>query len=328
MVGHPLRVDRPHGAVQRSVEDDHGRHRLGGGGFHRRLQGSSLHRGQGTGRAGRAAVRRGGMHADGREQFGIGRGQHHRHRTPGGDAGDVDPFGIDAPAGGLLDHLPDDPGENGRLTLGAELVPGAEPIPASLAVVRHRLFRIDDDELVLVRQIVEPGTGGEVKAVLPAAVQRKEHRRLGGPAQADRDVHPVGPGAGHPGESRLTPAALAGRGQRRGRRPAARWCSSGGLAGRRLGSGWCGLGSWGLALKWPWFWLAQPLSGGRPWSRSPSGVAASGGHLCGGPGGGPDRLGGSARRGSRPASPLLPRRLRQECLDQRGGQPGSSGASH
>ncbi len=194
------------------------------------------------------------MHADGREQFGIGRGQHHRHRTPGGDAGDVDPFGIDAPAGGLLDHLADDPGEDGRLTLRAELVPGAEPVPASLAVVRHRLFRIDDDELVLVGQIVEPGTGGEVKAVLPAAVQRQEHRRLGGPAQADRDVHPVGPGAGHPGESRLTPAALAGRGQRRSRRSAAGWFSSGGLAGRRLGPGWRGFGSgWGRR------WLAVAL---------------------------------------------------------------------
>ena len=96
--------------------------------------------------------------------------------------------------------------------------------------MRHGLLRVHDHELVLVGQLVESGAGGEIQAVLPAAVQRQDQRRLRGAPQAAWDVHLVrarsrdagvaeGPPAAPPGGRELdgAPARRAGVAREAGR---------------------------------------------------------------------------------------------------------------
>ncbi len=243
LVGHPPGIHRSNGSVEGSLEDDHRRHRLPGCGVYRWRHRPALHRGDRVRRTGRRPVGRCRVHTDGGEQLRVGRGQHHGHRAAGRDPGDVNPFRVDAPPRALGQHAADDPGENGRFTLLAELMPGAEPVPTPLPVVRHRLFRVHHHELMPIGQLVEPGARSEVHRVLGAAVQCQQHRCPRCPAQSERDVHPIGPGANCCGEAQevpCPPAAAGGCRSSGSHSSAGRPTSLAALAGLRLATAFGG----------------------------------------------------------------------------------------
>src|SRR5664279_6509593 len=74
--------------------------------------------------------------------------------------------------------MPGDTGDDRRFAAAAGMVLPAEPVPVAAGVGRAGLFRVGDQERVLLGQLVHAGSGGEIGRVLAAAVQHLDDLRL------------------------------------------------------------------------------------------------------------------------------------------------------
>ena len=156
------------------------------------------------------------MYADSCVQIGIRRA----HDGGGGPAGrqarDVDALRIDR----MVPHdLAGDAGDQRGFAPAAALVARAKPVPALRLVGSARLFGIDHEAVLLFRQEVHPGAGGEIVRRLGTAVKHDDQRkRLS--LRAARDEQLVGPASRRVAEGAFDEPCALGHDIRRGRRSA------------------------------------------------------------------------------------------------------------
>ena len=110
-----------------------------------------------------------------RVHLGVGMRHDFRHRTAGRKTGDIDATGIHVVLG---DDIARDAGDERWLAAFALLVRPLELVPAARRVGRGRLFRVHNDESVLVRQRIHPRSGGKIIRILLASVEHHDERPL------------------------------------------------------------------------------------------------------------------------------------------------------
>ena len=115
-----------------------------------------------------------GMYADRCVQVGIRRAHDGGSGPAGRQARDVDALRIDR----MVPHdLAGDAGDQRGFAPAAALVARAKPVPALRLVGSARLFGIDHEAVLLFRQEVHPGAGGEIVRRLGAAVKHDHQRK-------------------------------------------------------------------------------------------------------------------------------------------------------
>ena len=129
---------------------------------------------------------------------------------------DVDALRIDR----MVPHdLAGDAGDQRGFAPAAALVARAKPVPALRLVGSARLFGIDHEAVLLVRQEVHPGAGGEILRRLGAAVKHDDQgKRLSLRAAWDEQL--VGPASRRVAEGAFDEPCALGHDIRRGRRSA------------------------------------------------------------------------------------------------------------
>ena len=191
--GAVLRVYHP---VDHALDDHGGRQRRHPVGGPRRCD-ARHHRRERSGRPGGRPVRRRRMHADARDQVGVGGREDERHRAACGQARHVDPPRVDPPTGALVDHGARHARELRGLAAAALLVARLVPAPAAVGMVTGRLFGRDEHDAVPVGDRGEPGGVDELLGLLVAAVQQHQQRRATASAVPGREVHRAQPTAQH-----------------------------------------------------------------------------------------------------------------------------------
>ena len=156
------------------------------------------------------------MYADRCVQIGIRRA----HDSGGGPAGrqarDVDALRIDR----MVPHdLAGDTGDQRRFAPAAALIAGAKPVPALRLVGSARLLGIDHEAVLLFRQEVHPGAGGEIVGRLGVAVKH-DHQGKRLSLRAAWDEQLVGPASRCVAEGAFDEPRALGHDIRRGRRSA------------------------------------------------------------------------------------------------------------
>ena len=156
------------------------------------------------------------MYADSCVQVGIRRA----HDGGGGPAGrqarDVDALRIDR----MVPHdLAGDAGDQRGFAPAPALVARAKPVPALRLVGSARLLGIDHEAVLLFRQEVHPGAGGEIVRRLGAAVKHDDQRKLLS-LRAARDEQLVGPASRRVAEGAFDEPCALGHDIRRGGRSA------------------------------------------------------------------------------------------------------------
>jgi hypothetical protein len=122
-----------------------------------------------------------GMYADRRVKIGVCRSHDGGSGPAGRQAPDIDALRIDR----IVPHdLAGDAGDQRRFTAAPLLVARAKPVPAFRPVCSAGLFGIDHEAILLFRQEVHPGAGGEIVGRLSAAMKHDHQRKRLSPKAA------------------------------------------------------------------------------------------------------------------------------------------------
>ena len=133
------------------------------------------HRDERGGKVAGGAAGQAGMNADGCVQVGVRRAHDGGSGPAGRQARDVDALRIDR----MVPHdLAGDAGDQRGFAPAAALVARAKPVPALRLVGSAGLFGIDHEAILLFRQEVHPGAGGEIVRRLGAAVKHDDQGKL------------------------------------------------------------------------------------------------------------------------------------------------------